>query len=209
MKIRYSTFELWKIAASAALQQGYGISLADAGADDEELRQYYADHTRGWEYGADEVTVLDFAVHYANNRDLDTPDLWTAKTLKEKYAIPEGDVHALYPETYTGFQVEAALCVYEFLRDQGEFDGYFENLGTGQMRLTSTAIGVYVDAVYRRYEELHGEMTKQFDWEFVPAVIWSFAPRIDEVIAATAYSDRGYWPEIDAIVAEVVERLSW
>jgi len=83
--MRYSTFALWQVAASAALQAGYGLSLPDSGADEAELRLYYADHAeRG-------VTVKEFADAFAEDHDLITPDEYTAKDLARMFPIPAPD----------------------------------------------------------------------------------------------------------------------
>ncbi|USN15591.1 hypothetical protein KIKIMORA_04730 [Brevundimonas phage vB_BpoS-Kikimora] len=78
----YPTFELWLAAANAALLAGYGIDYRDAGADESELRGLYDDHLQRGE------TVQECARLYAEDRDLDTPDAWTAKDLAARYPIP-------------------------------------------------------------------------------------------------------------------------
>lgn len=102
--MRYSTFALWQAAASATLASLYGITTEDAGADEAELRLYYADHA---ERGA---TLTDFADAYAEDRDLDTPDAWTRKDLARLYPVPKPDqcatpeqvARATAPVSFTG-----------------------------------------------------------------------------------------------------------
>lgn len=77
----YPTFELWLAAANAALLAGYGIDYHDAGADEDQLRAYYADHLNG-------ESVQECARLYAEAYDLNTPDLWTAKDLARMHPIP-------------------------------------------------------------------------------------------------------------------------
>lgn len=78
----YPTFELWLAAANAALLAGYGIDYRDAGADEEQLRDFYADHAERGE------TVQECARLYAEAYDLDAPDAWTAKDLAARHPIP-------------------------------------------------------------------------------------------------------------------------
>ena len=86
--MRYSTFALWHVAANAALQQCFGLTYEDAGADETDLQRWYEDHQRDGE------TPLQCAKSYGEAYDLIEPDPYTAKDLARMYPIPKGDICA-------------------------------------------------------------------------------------------------------------------
>lgn len=110
--MRYSTFTLWAAAANAALLQTWGINYADAGAEESDLQQWYADHQATGE------TVLECARAYGESYDLNEVDPMTAQDLKRMYPIPAPDIVAT-PE-----QIAAATAPVLFKGDPNTtFDG--------------------------------------------------------------------------------------
>jgi hypothetical protein len=85
----YPTFELWSVAANAALLQGYGIDYPDAGADEDDLHRWYQDHLERGE------SVQDCARAFAEDYDLYEPDAITAQDLKRTHPIPPPPTSAL------------------------------------------------------------------------------------------------------------------
>lgn len=112
----------------------------------------------------------------------------------------------IYPDVYTAGQVEAAMCVWEyFLNNSETYADWFDGLGTGQMRLSSQAIGIWVDKVFQAYEQNLGEFDRLFDWEFVPAAVELLD--LDEVFELTAYAQPHEWPDPFATARKIKERF--
>lgn len=209
----YKTFQAWRDAANQTMLRSWGISLADCGFSEEDLQLNYKWHQ------AQNETPQQFCDDWARKHDFSTPDPMTKQDLERTHKAPLGpNAEPCYKDTYTGCEVEAALCVFEFLMDcrkrtdepdapafEKLVSGWFEGVGWGQMRLSSVPIGCYVNRLYNRYVELHGEYEDAYDWEFVPMVVRSL--NLNDVMEATAYRPVIEWPDLDRKVADLRRKV--
>jgi hypothetical protein len=117
-------------------------------------------------------------------------------------------------ETFSFAEVETALCVWEWLLEQGgrQQNGndinmmiaeLFDAYGSGGMRSSAVQAGVIVDKAFAEYEK-HLEFGECFDWEFVPMVCRALD--WDHLLQNNQYGDGCWTPDIPALVATLIAK---
>lgn len=105
--------------------------------------------------------------------------------------------------TYTPLEVEAALCVWEWMIDRAdkELKDFFEGHGWGCMRLLATDLGRWCQQVYLKAEETF-EFDVCFDWELVPSMM----QMIDFDVAIESQYSTGpeVFPDVDESAAKLI-----
>lgn len=121
--------------------------------------------------------------------------------------------------TYSEFEVDAALCVWEWLLDMNvashdatpESPTYstfltirplFENYGYGGMRMSAKQAGLIVAAAFIEYEKHVPDYDMSFDWDWVPMVCsylnWEY------LVDNNQYGDGKYTPDVEELVAIII-----
>jgi hypothetical protein len=113
------------------------------------------------------------------------------------------------PEHYSYGEVEASLCVWEWLLEtchetstderRETIRDLFENYGSGGMRSSAIQAGIIVEACWKYADQTGSPWSNEiFDWEFVPALCrlldWTKLPEDNQ------YSNAEWRPNTAALV---------
>jgi hypothetical protein len=180
----------WLSAINAAMRHEWGISLEDTGTSNL-LELHYEHITRP-------VSTLDQAREIGISLELHEPDPWTAKDLRAANRLRDD------PVLYSSCDVEAALCVFEWMMDERDksMKDWFDGTGWAAMRSVAADVGVWCNSLYEHVPEKWVE-GQAWDWEIIPAMLdqldWN------KVVGFCQYGEKTEpWPATDEVVAKLV-----
>lgn len=109
-------------------------------------------------------------------------------------------------ESFSGTQVEGALCVYEWMMEMREdnrlIGEWWDGLGSPGMRMVSIQAGDICDRAFNHMDSMGYDFVAAYDFEFVPAICsmidW------DALCKDNQYDSGRYDPDINAMVITMI-----
>jgi hypothetical protein len=184
----YLKYDDWLKAINTAMRHEWGISLEDTGYDDLCALHY--------EHITKSVSPLEAAQALGRDMELNEPDPWTARDMRAANRLrPE-------PQVFNSCEVEAALCVFEWMMASHTMTPWFEGTGWAAMRSVAADVGVWCNSLYEHLPKKWVE-GRAWDWDIIPAMLdqldWN------KVVGFCQYGEKtDPWPATDQVVEKLL-----